>query len=80
MSSIPRPTTIDVLEKAPYQGLFDLTFTNSRKHGLRPVQTNHCQGVSISSHTHLRRAHPVHLSYHGAAQQSTSVVEARGRY
>lgn len=53
-TNIKRQSTIDVLEEAPAQGLFDLTFTNSRKSGLRPIQTHHCQGVLYASgHVHL---------------------------
>jgi hypothetical protein len=40
---------------------------------MKPVQTQHCQGVSTRSHTHLRCALPMHLSSHDAAQQSAAV-------
>ena len=47
-------TTTSILEGAPDQGLFTLTFSNSRRHGLRPIQTHHCQGVLYrSGHVHL---------------------------
>lgn len=43
-----------IIEEAPSQGLFELTFSNSKKHGLKPIQKHHCQGVLYSSgHVHL---------------------------
>jgi hypothetical protein len=45
-----RPTTtMNVIETAPSQGFFELTFSNSKKHGLKPIQTHHCQGVLYRS-------------------------------
>lgn len=48
------PATESILDSSPAQGLFSLTFSNSRRHGLRPVKTQHCQGVRYASgHVHL---------------------------
>jgi hypothetical protein len=34
--------------------LFELTFSNSKKHGMKPIQTHHCQGTLYKSgHVHL---------------------------
>jgi len=78
MSNIPRPTTIDVLEKAPYQGLFDLTFTNSRKSGMRPVQTHHCQGCLYQSgHVHLD-TQAVRVTHFGTLSQMCEYLEQFG--
>lgn len=50
---IKRTTTTPIIEEAR-PGLFALTFTNSRRHGSRPIQTYHCQGVPYNSgHVHL---------------------------
>lgn len=38
-------TSTSIIEAAPAQGFFELTFSNSRKHGLKPIQTHHCQGA-----------------------------------
>lgn len=47
-------STSSILDSSPGSGMFRLTFTNSRRRGLRPVQTYHCQGVLYSSgHVHL---------------------------
>jgi len=47
-------STTAILEESPGQGLFELTFTNSRRRGTRPMQTHHCQGVLYASgHVHL---------------------------
>jgi len=53
-TTIKHSTTAAILEESPTQGLFELTFTNSRRHGMRPMQTHHCQGVLYNSgHVHL---------------------------
>lgn len=50
----PSTSVVRILEEAPDQGLFELTFSNSKKHGLKPIQTNHCQGVLYSTgHVHI---------------------------
>ena len=48
-------TTINpTITESARPGLFTLTFSNSKKHGLRPIQTHHCQGVLYASgHIHL---------------------------
>ncbi len=52
MQSIISP--VSILENAPAQGLFELTFSNSKKHGMRPIEAHHCQAVLYSSgHVHL---------------------------
>ena len=53
-STSSHTSTTAVIEEAPTQGLFELTFSNSKKHGMRPIQTHRCQGVLYSSgHVHL---------------------------
>ncbi|OLD63926.1 MAG: hypothetical protein AUF65_00830 [Chloroflexi bacterium 13_1_20CM_50_12] len=45
---------VAIIEEAPAQGLFELTFSNSKTHGMHPLQTHHCQGVLYDSgHVHL---------------------------
>jgi hypothetical protein len=49
-----KQSATNVIENAPEQGFFTLTFSNSRKHGMKPIQTHRCQGVLYSSgHVHL---------------------------
>ena len=54
MLNTTRQTATQVVEEAPLQGFFTLTFSNSRRHGLRAIQTRHCQGALFSTgHVHL---------------------------
>jgi hypothetical protein len=54
MQSTTKQTATQVIEEAPSQGFFELTFSNSKRHGLRPIQTHHCQGALYTSgHVHI---------------------------
>jgi hypothetical protein len=73
-------TSPSILESAPSQGLFSLTFSNSKKHGLRPIQTHHCQGALYSSgHVHLDTQH-IRQTYFSTLSQMCEYLEQFGYF
>lgn len=71
-------STISVIEEAPSQGLFELTFSNSKKHGLRPIQTHRCQGVLYNSgHVHIDTQN-VRQTYFSTLSQMCEYLEQFG--
>ena len=73
-------TSTSIIEAAPSQGFFELTFSNSRKHGLKPIQTHHCHGaLYINGHVHLD-TQDLRMTYFSTLSQMCDYLEQFGFY